>query len=47
MDIPLDHVSILKILFGVDLPWGYNFGETKKNPNIPHMAQNGKIIIHM
>ncbi len=36
MDLPLDPVGNLEILFWVDPPQGgYNFGKTQKNPNFP------------
>ncbi len=34
MGNPLDPVGNLEILFWVDPPGGYDFGKTKKNPNI-------------
>ncbi len=42
MDLPLDPVGNLKILFWVDPARGGIILEKLKNPNFPHMAQDGR-----
>ncbi len=41
MDFPLDPVGNLKTLFWIDSPKGSIILENFKNPNFPHMAQDG------